>query len=160
MKYLILFSLMFTLSLSFAASLSPKAKTQTVKMSKDDQLKMVLAANDFLFDQLLNKDQAAVEASAKQLIGAIKKTDVSELKALREAKGLEAISKANTKDANLEAYAKVMPMLVELVKTHKPAGYGIFYCPMIKKDWVQNVGQHPGVTNVFAQYMLECGEKR
>jgi hypothetical protein len=160
MKLFCLLFLAFNLTQAYAETkTATKDGPAKVKMSREEQFKMVLSANDFLYDNLLKKDQDAVEASARQLQAAIKKTDAPVLKALREARGLDAIKKTNNKDQNLEAYSQFMPTLVAAMKKEKTSGYEVFYCPMVKKEWIQNLSQHPDVTNVFAQYMLDCGEK-
>lgn len=169
MKSIFLFCLFFNLSQVFAESknaapvVNQKTNTDTVvpvnEKAHQAQLKAVLVAHDQLFDSLLGKDQDQVEKAAAHLKKTIAFGQMTELKTLAAAKGLEEIKGSKSKDANIEAYSKFLPTLVEMVKKLNPAGYGIFYCPMIKKNWVQNTTKYPGVTNVLAQYMLECGEK-
>lgn len=124
------------------------------------ELTTVLNANDQLFDTLLGKDQSKVELAAKALSDAIHSTKSADLKDLRAIKNLlDGIKGSNTKDQNLEVYSKVVPQIVELVKVIKPEGFSVYYCPMVKKEWIQNEKKHSGVKNVFAQEMLECGGK-
>ncbi len=162
----ILFSVCMLLNLSHVMAESkvvtekPTGSVVQVKESATTtQLNAVLVAHDQLFESLLGKDQDQVEKAATHLKKTIALGKLPELKTLAAAKGLEEMKGSKSKDANIEAYSKFLPTLVELVKKVKPAGYEIFHCPMIKKDWVQNISKHPGVTNVLAQYMLECGEK-
>lgn len=117
-------------------------------------------ANDKLFNALLGADQAQVEKAAKEMATLLQKDKTSQLKGLKEnLKSLKAISKKNTKDKNLELYEKITPALVAMRRTGQVDNYEVYYCPMVKKHWVQNVKTTPGVKNVFAQYMLECGER-
>lgn len=117
-------------------------------------------ANDKLFNALLGTDQAQVEKAAKEMAQLLQKDKTPQLKGLKEnLKSLEAISKANTKDKNLELYGKIAPALVAMRRAGKVENYEVYYCPMVKKHWVQNAKTTPAVRNVFAQYMLECGEQ-
>ena len=123
------------------------------------QVEDAFKANDKLFNALLGADQSQVEKAAQELAGLIEKDKTPELKGLKEGlKSLKAISKSNSKDKNIELYQNVAPSFVSLRRTGKVENYEIYYCPMIKKHWVQNQKNTPAVRNVFAQYMLECGE--
>lgn len=116
-------------------------------------------ANDKLFNALLGTDQTKVEKAAQDMAAFLQKDNSPKLKTLKDnVKALQEMSAKNTKEKNLELYDKVAAPLVALRREGKVGTYEIFYCPMIKKHWVQNQKTTPDVRNVFAQYMLECGE--
>lgn len=128
-------------------------------MAVAGQVEDAFKANDKLFNSLLGTDQTQVEKAAQELATLIEKDKTPQLKGLKDGlKSLKAISKANTKEKNLELYQGVVPSFVTLRRTGKVENYEVYYCPMIKKYWVQNQKNTPVVRNVFAQYMLECGE--
>lgn len=124
-------------------------------------VKFLLKKNDELFNKLLKGSQDEVANVSKQVATIAKNLKSEELKELKlKVSALEKISNKNTKDQNLNAYGEFLPALVEVVKKYRPdANYQIYYCPMIKKNWIQDQRTNSAVRNVFAQDMLECGGK-
>lgn len=119
----------------------------------------VFGANDKLFNALLGTDQSKVEQAAKELAAILQKDNSAKLKAVKaNIKSLQEMTAKNSKEKNIELYDKVAAPLVTLRREGKVGPYEIYYCPMVKKYWVQNQKTTPDVRNVFAQYMLECGE--
>lgn len=135
----------------------------TVKVSENvkKSLLEVLKLNDILFNDLLKEDQGKVEASAKALENQLKQISLNELGDLKKkAVSLTKISKSKIKGDNIQSYGEYLPTLVEVVKKYAPdSRYQIYYCPMVKKYWVQDERTNSTVKNVFAQDMLECGGK-
>jgi hypothetical protein len=121
----------------------------------------VLKKNDELYNSLLKANQDDVEKSARTLAGLLKKSGAENIGPLSKTlPALDKISGKNSKETNLKAYEEFLPPLIELVKTHKPdSNYQIYYCPMVKKNWIQDQRTNSTVKNVFAQEMLECGGK-
>lgn len=116
-------------------------------------------ANDKLFNALLGTDQAKVEKAAQEMAAFLQKDNSPKLKALKDnVKTLQQMTAKNSKAKNIELYDFVAAPFVTLRREGKVGTYEIYYCPMIKKHWVQNQKTTPDVRNVFAQYMLECGE--
>ena len=37
--------------------------------------------------------------------------------------------------------------------------YNVYYCPMVRKKWIQNSTKHAGVKNPYAPEMPNCGRK-
>lgn len=117
----------------------------------------ILEANDKLFLALLKDDQSEVEKAAKALSEKLTSAGKDGVKA---AEHIKPITKTNTKEKNLEHYSAFMTVLVKEFKGAKMKGdYEVYYCPMIKKSWIQNKKTTTGVKNVFSQDMLECGGK-
>jgi hypothetical protein len=139
MKFVMMICLMFFSTLGFASA------------------KKLLDSNNDLFTALLGKDQEKVFLSAKKFVSTVKSEKTTELK--DGLKYLEQISNKKTKDENIALYSQFMDTFFPYAKK---AGLGdeykVYYCPMIKKYWIQN-GKMSEVRNVFAQYMLECGGK-
>jgi len=125
-------------------------------------LRIVLKKNDELFNALLKENQNEVEGAARTLGGILNKIKTPSLKRLQASKtDLSKISGDNSKEQNLKAYEGFVVALVDAVENYQPdSNYYVFFCPMIKKSWIQDVRTNRSVKNVFAQSMLECGERR
>lgn len=140
------------------------AKPSKVTISESDKKSLleVLKSNDGLFNDFLKDDQKKVEEAARLLEEKLEKITSSELESLKKARiALSKITKGKSKSENLEFYSEFVPSLVESVKNHaSDSDYKIYYCPMVKKYWVQNEKTNSSVRNVFAQEMLECGSKQ
>jgi len=136
-----------------------KQGTAKPTVSVTGELKRILSANDELFEALLGKDQGKVESAAASLLNELSAISSPELKHLTQGQALATIKKENTKTRNLESYSKFMSHLAPALKVTKVDGYAVYFCPMIQREWVQNEKRHAGVRNVFAQEMLECGER-
>jgi hypothetical protein len=137
-------TLLLSLSLFAFASTSPMSES--------------LSANDALFNALLGTDQKVVGVSARSLVASVQKLKAPEL--AQAQKALESISEKNTKEANLNSYSTFMEAYLPYAKKKGlDSDHQVFYCPMVKKYWFQNQKMHSGIKNVFAQEMLECGEK-
>lgn len=124
-------------------------------------LKIILKKNDELFNALLKNNQEQVAGAANILVTILKKANAIELRSIKQgSSNLSLINKTNTKEQNLKAYEGFIPSLVELVKKYQPdSNFQIYYCPMVKKNWIQDQRTNSTVKNVFAQDMLECGSK-
>lgn len=136
--------------------------TQNVLNGSDLKLlKIILKKNDELYNALLRDNQAEVAKYANRLSTDLKGVNSIDLRTLKlSSAALLKISKANTKDQNLKLYDEFIPSLVDLVKKfHPDSNYQIYYCPMVKKSWLQDQRTNSSVKNVFAQDMLECGGK-
>ena len=165
MKTLII-SLLLSISTSAMAQVhkhvhSEHSKQNVLNSSDLKLLKMILKKNDDLFNSLLKDNQADVAKYADLLSTDLKDANSIDLRTLKLSSAtLLKISKANTKEQNLKMYEEFIPSLVELVKKYRPdSNFQIYYCPMVKKNWLQDQRTNSSVKNVFAQDMLECGGK-
>lgn len=121
-------------------------------------IKPVLETNDELFGTLLGEDQKLVSNAASKLLTKISNTKDTKLIAV--AGNLKKISDKKSKSENLEIYSKFMEGFLPLAKGHGLGDqHSVYYCPMVKKYWLQNNKLHKKTQNVFAQEMLECGGK-
>jgi hypothetical protein len=139
---------------TFAQSHQHTAKAHDHKLATE--LDKVLAANQELFSTLLKNDQSQVEMVGNKLREIIAKSSSKEIKNFN----LGNLAKTKNKSQNIEIYGQFLPKLIEVFKLNNiNQNYAIYYCPMVKKYWIQNIKIQSKVQNVFAQDMLECGEK-
>lgn len=121
-------------------------------------IKPVLETNDELFGTLLGVDQKLVSKAASKLLTTISNT--KDIKLIAVAGDLKKISDKKSKTENVETYSKFMEGFLPLAKGHGLGDkHSVYYCPMVKKYWLQNTKLHKKTQNVFAQEMLECGGK-
>lgn len=163
MKFLIL-SAFLSISSAFSQhdhSGHSKNDAKRVQLSSEIQSEVsgVLLKNDELFNALLKKDNALVENKALELSELIKKSSSKALTSLKvQAEGLKTIKKNNSPEKNLEAYDKFLKPLIDIVKQYDVGPkFNVYYCPMVKKSWIQSIDTNKEVKNVFAMDMLECG---
>ena len=161
MKTLII-SLLFTLAMPvYSHGPDKNGKHAALSPAEKSLFLEVLKKNDELYNSLLKANQDDVEKSARTLAGLLKKSGAENIGPLSKTlPALNKISGKNTKEINLKAYEEFLPPLIELVKTHKPdTNYQIYYCQMVKKNWIQDQRTNSSVKYVFTQEMLECGGK-
>lgn len=134
---------------------------QATSSASSPELNLVLKKNDALFNELLKPSPQALEKLAGELYQAIVKAKTSSVKGLvAAASSLTKIKNKLSKEENLELYHAFMKDFIEVVmKSDVSSTHAVFYCPMVKKYWVQNITQSRDVKNVFAQEMLECGSE-
>lgn len=135
------------------------SKRVSLKLAQEKGVQNILKKNDELFNAFLKKDPQLVEKKAISLHQELMGSSVKVLQdTQKQAKSLLAIKASADNEKNLAAYESFLQPLIALVKTHDVGSkFNIFYCPMIKKYWIQDTGVNPEVRNVFAMYMLECG---
>jgi|GEM_PF-3600563 len=134
---------------------------QAATAASSPELNVVLEKNDTLFSEFLQASPQALEKRASELHQAIAKAKSQDVKGLLAAAGnLTKIKNKLSKDQNLLLYHEFMKNFAEVVKkSNVSKTHAVFYCPMVKKYWVQNITQSRDVKNVFAQEMLECGSE-
>ncbi len=121
----------------------------------------MLKQNDRLFGILLKKEGKAIEKEATELTKLLSVSSAGIL--IDVKKGSEFLGKMKATadiDTQLENYEKFLVPLIQVVKkVNVDPKFQIFYCPMVKKYWIQDTQVNKEVRNVFATYMLECGEQ-
>lgn len=149
--------LLFTITFSIFSFAQPHQHTSKAHDHKlVTELDKVLAANQELFSALLKNDQSQVVMAGNKLREIVAKSSSEEIKALN----LGNIAKTNNKSQSIEIYAQFLPKLIQVFKHNNiNKNFALYFCPMIKKYWIQNIKIQSKVQNVFAQDMLECGEK-
>lgn len=121
-------------------------------------IRPILETNDELFGALLGEDQKLVSTAATKLLTKINNS--KDTKLIAAAADLKKISEKKSKTENLAFYSNFMEGFLPLAKGHGLGNeYSVYYCPMVKKYWLQNNKDYKKTQNVFAQEMLECGGK-
>mgnify|MGYP000002837158 FL=1 len=77
-------------------------------------------------------------------------------------KKLGEISKSDDIKVNKEAMNTVSQGILVVLEKHAPnKNYARYYCPMVKKYWIQNITKSEEVVNPYAgDYMPHCGVKK
>jgi len=107
-----------------------------------------------------NYAAASVEENAKKLNQALAKIsnpEVAKLLTFSRTK-LGEIKQGNSREDNDQAYHLVSMALIHVMQKYDVGGdYQAYYCPMVKKKWIQNVALAKEVENPYAPNMPHCG---
>ena len=146
----------FSLNYSFAVEDKRKEVSERLKES----VLSILEENERLHSSMFEYKKAAlkesVEAFKKKAMG-IKDKKIEELlkPALRASSELMT---NKTKAEDNESYHRLSLSLVKIVESFQIGStYNIYYCPMVKKRWVQNSKKMRKVHNPYAPEMPHCG---
>ena len=136
-------------------------KRKALEVKDQKELTEILSKNDALFHAFLKKDQGLIERAANDLSSAVSKSHGVILSSVRSESGKLKLIKANSpNEKNLAAYESFLTPLVAVVKSYEVSkAYNVFFCPMVKKSWIQNIEVQKEVRNVYAMEMLECGSQ-
>lgn len=157
-------TLLFSLSInSLFASGSYETETkkrESISDQEKSQIIGVLQANEDLMMSFFDYDIKKIAKAQKEV-----KAKLSLLKGKRFLKqkgeaenSLGMIKEDNDKDKNYEAYHSLSKVLVTLIETYDLGStYNVYYCPMVKKKWVQNSQKRRKVHNPYAPEMPHCG---
>ena len=138
---------------------SIKPRKELAFGSKNSVMKTLLA-NEKLHEAFFSYSGKAVQKAATDLKIAIENIQDKEvLKLLKFSKGkLLEIKESNDRQENNENYHLVSMALIYIVKTYDlGSDYNSYYCPMLKKSWVQNSSKKEKVHNPYAPDMPHCG---
>ena len=111
-------------------------------------------------------DQKKILTLAKDLSDSLKKIEDEKVQKQLEKdnlyKYLESFSKAQNREIQnslLNSISKkLFDILIEGDKENKE--YSLYYCPMVKKYWLQNTIKISEVQNPYAPEMPNCGSKK
>lgn len=153
MKKLMLLTLLIS-SFTFAADLKENKSFNTA-------LEKYEAVAQAFFDNEVEN----IKKTSKDLIAAMDAIDNKEIKKMLEfsKKKLDEISKSDNLEKNQEAFSTVsQAFYVVLTKHAGNQNYARYYCPMVKKYWLQNTEKSQGKTqNIYAaKSMPNCGGKK
>lgn len=145
--------------LLFAYSFANETRT-TIAQDERNEIETVLDLNDKLFNAFLKEDSKQIETAAQALQTEVTKSKSKILEYTRlKAETLSKIKGSNK--INLKHYQEFNDQLVDLVNKYQVNNrFNIFYCPMVKKSWIQDVKVNKDVRNVYAMEMLECGVQK
>lgn len=106
----------------------------------------------------------AINKLAKDLIVEIDKIEDEKIaKTLTYTKKkLKEISEKDNIETKRDAMDTVSQGLLVVLEKHAPnKNYSRYYCPMLKKYWIQNITKSEEVVNPYAgDYMPHCGVKK
>lgn len=163
MKFLLV--VMLTLSQAYAqhshhgSDDQSKISRKTLNVTDKKVVVGILKKNDELLNAFLKKDSKGVEKIAIELNNQLSKLNTEVLNSTKkQASKLLEIKATNSNEKNLISYEQFLKPLVEVVKANDVGNrFNIFYCPMVKKSWIQDIEVNKDVKNVYAMDMLECG---
>lgn len=158
-------TIVLTIFLSLQTFASGTMETETsqrksLNQTTKDQVLKLLKSNESLMMSFFEYDAKKIEKAAgdfKGKLDSIKdKVVMPEIEAAQ--KNLAKIAAKNKKEDNYEAYHEVSKALVKLIETYDLGStYNVYYCPMVKKKWVQNSVKRRKVHNPYAPEMPHCG---
>jgi hypothetical protein len=140
-----------------------ETKRHKLESNSEKTLISILKIDEALHESFFKYDAALVEKHAKALATRVDSVKDKKIKKLfkRTSKQLLKIKASGEKDKNYHLYGLVNKTLVEILKKYDlGSDYNIYYCPMLKKSWVQNSKKKNKVHNPYAgDYMPHCGMK-
>ena len=150
---------MKSIILSFLLVFSVQAKEKVTEKEKK-QMTDLLAQNEKLFENYFNYDAKAIDKEAKELLKKFSAVDSKNFKTDldRGKKFLEKISQTATRDENNKNYHLTNSFLIKLINKYDfGPKYQPYYCPMVRKKWIQNVDVKSRVHNPYDPSMPHCG---
>jgi Spy/CpxP family protein refolding chaperone len=133
-----------------------------LSMDVKSQLREVYRRNDKLYDLFVKEKYAQVEKQAKEVAEAIEKIDNKEVTQLLNftKKNLNDLEGELDVEVLHEAYSMISTALIHVLKTYDIGpGYNAYFCPMVKKHWIQNSMQVTEVQNPYDKSMRKCCDK-
>lgn len=124
------------------------------------ELQTLLTANDKLHQSFFHYDAKKATANAKKVAKLITQLKNSKIRKLLSfsVKKLEMISATHTKKENNKLMNTYWMALSHVIKMYDVGeGYNEFYCPMVKKFWVE---KSKDVHNPYSAMMPSCGDRK
>lgn len=155
-----LFIFTLLLTSSFQTSFAQDDGRRAISVSLKEQVTSLLEKNEQVHASMFNykkEDLKKAVVTFKKRALEIKDKEVQ--KYLEPAiKASSELLKNKTKEEDNESYHRLSLALVKLVELYKIGStYNIYYCPMVKKRWVQNSTKMRKVHNPYAPEMPHCG---
>lgn len=126
----------------------------------NEKLDAAIEANIELQQAFFEYDADKVQSKAADLrkkILEIQDPEISKKLSFAVSK-LTEIKSSNTRDQNNEALHITSTALIHLMKKEKAnSKYKAYFCPMVKKNWIQNTEDTKKVMNPYAPEMPHCG---
>ncbi len=123
----------------------------------------VLKANDAVHSVFIKNDEQGFKMVWDGFEKALSQTRPDELKELiTESKSASSkLMTATSLDEKRKLYGDVVKPIVLLLQKYGPIeSYKVFTCPMVKKDWIQDIKVVSQVQNPYDPKMLKCGMMR
>lgn len=135
---------------------------QQLSMDVKSQLREVYRRNDKLYQLFMQERYDQVEGQAKQVARAIEKIENPDVTQLLDftKKNLRDLDGELEVEVLQEAYSMISTALIHVLKTYDIGpGFNAYYCPMVKKRWVQNSMEVTQVQNPYDKTMRKCGDQ-
>lgn len=137
-------------------------KNKKLSSELKNELINLFKVNEKLYASFYDYDGALVEENAKRLRNSISKiSDPMIKKLLKDSKSrLDKIKSKNPRKLNDNNYHMVSMTLINLLNRFDfSSDYQAYYCPMVKKKWLQNSVKTTRANNPYAPKMKHCGVK-
>ena len=137
-----------------------KASKKELSTDAKRELGQLLKANEELHSAFLSYDAKMVEEKAKIVKNQIEQIkDPAIIKVLKfSGKKLGEIKASFGRDKNNENYHIFSSAFAHVLnKYDHGTEFAAYYCPMVKKNWIQKVGK---VKNPYAPNMVSCGGRK
>ncbi|MDH5581967.1 MAG: hypothetical protein OEY33_08660 [Bdellovibrionales bacterium] len=127
-----------------------------------EQLNNVFKSYESLHASFFSFDKKKVIDGSKELaekISSIEDEEVSKLLAYSK-KTLNKMSKEEDRSELNNQLNRISMALIHIMKKYSlDLDYSSYYCPMVKKKWIQNSKKVSEVQNPYAPEMPNCGAK-
>ena len=138
--------------------------THSLAHASEKPFDNVMVKYEHLHQSFFDNDNDKVKKASKELleaIGNVKDENISKKLAYSQQK-LSQMSTADDLEENKKAFNTVSQgLLVVLEKDVGKGNYARYYCPMVKKYWIQNTTKSDKVMNPYASdSMPHCGSKK
>lgn len=140
---------------------SLQAQTAPTTKAKDEILK-VLELNEDLHQAFFKNGPRQIELKAQELTKAVKGISDPAIEKLlsHSRKQLEEIKAERDREENNQSYHQFSMALMYVLETYNIGNdYQAYYCPMVKKKWIQNSKKVTEVQNPYMPDMPSCGTK-
>ncbi len=138
--------------------------TSNSLFAADPAFDRALAGYEKLHQAFFDRDLSKVHESAKGVLKQIE--DIKDEKMIKTLtytkKKLESLVNVDTLEKGQADFNTISQgLLVVLEKESPNNNYSRYYCPMVKKYWIQNIKESEKVMNPYASdSMPHCGEKK
>jgi CHAT domain-containing protein len=145
---------------------SSSSKKIKVNEKEKKVILSALAAYDQLHASYFEYNEENIIVRAKNLSDKIKlineKMIVEEIKKDNVQKLIGAIKSKNSRSINNSLMDNISKRLNDIIVSKIDLGgqYGLFYCPMVEKYWLQNIKNMSQVHNPYAPEMPDCGSQK
>lgn len=150
MKYLL--AILFCFNIFAAKEAIDKTTTETMVKA--------LELNEALHAAYFTYNAESVEKSATAVISELEKIKNKKLKTnLDKALGhLKKIKKSVKREDNNKFYHLASVYLIRIINKYDLGPkYQPYYCPMVRKKWIQNISKQEKVHNPYDPTMPHCG---
>jgi hypothetical protein len=163
----------YTILILFTLSLTTNASNVRNNVRKLDNVKKSIVLNrsfgqalslyEKLHQSFFDNNLKAIKASAKSLLEAIEAIEnekISKVLSFSKTKLSLMIDSKNLETSRSAMNIVSQAMLIVLEKHVPNKNYARYYCPMVKKYWIQNISDSDKVMNPYAaDTMPHCGTR-